>query len=102
MAIWNKDTQSYLTNNKTLFEAVVVAPFVSAGLPAGQQHINKFGYTGTDVNGTATVWDGDGTSAQYPYPSSGVVAITSSSGTDTGETVEVQGLDGDYNQATEK
>jgi hypothetical protein len=101
MAIWNKDSQSYLANNKTLFEAVVVAPFVSAGLPVGQEHINKFGYTGTDVNGTATVWDGCGTTAQYPYPSSGVVAITSSSGTDTGETVEVQGLDGDYNQVTE-
>jgi hypothetical protein len=101
MAIWNKDTQSYLSNNKTLFEAVVVAPFVSAGLPAGQQHINKFGFTGTDVNGTATVWDADGTTALYPYPSSGVVAITSSSGTDTGEAVEVQGLDGDYNQVTE-
>lgn len=101
MAIWNKDSQSYLTNNKTLFEAVVVAPFVSAGLPAGQEHINKFGYTGTDVNGTATIWDGCGTTAQYPYPSSGLVAITSSSGTDTGQTVEVQGLDGDYNQVTE-
>ena len=101
MAIWNKDSQSYLANNKTLFEAVVVAPFVSAGLPAGQEHINKFGYTGTDVNGTATIWDGCGTTAQYPYPSSGVVAITSSSGTDTGEAVEVQGLDGDYNQVTE-
>jgi len=101
MAIWNKDSQSYLANNKTLFEAVVVAPFVSAGLPAGQQHINKFGYTGTDVNGTATVWDGCGTTAQYPYPSSGVVAISSSSGSDTGEAVEVQGLDGDYNQVTE-
>ena len=101
MAIWNKDTQSYLSNNKTLFEAVVVAPFVSAGLPAGQEHINKFGYTGTDVNGTATVWDACGTTALYPYPSSGVVAITSSSGSDTGEAVEVQGLDGDYNQVTE-
>ena len=101
MAIWNKDSQSYLANNKTLFEAVVVAPFVSAGLPAGQEHINKFGYTGTDVNGTATVWDGDGTTALYPYPSAGLVSITSTSGSDTGEAVEVQGLDGDYNQVIE-
>lgn len=101
MAIWNKDSQSYLANNKTLFEAVVVAPFVSAGLPAGQEHINKFGYTGTDVNGTATVWDGDATSALYPYPAAGLVSITSTSGSDTGEAVEVQGLDGDYNQIVE-
>ena len=101
MAIWNKDTQSYLTNNKTLFEAVVVAPFVSAGLPAGQEHINKFGHCGADHNGTATLWDANATTAIYPYPAAGVVTMTSTSGTDTGAEVEIQGLDGDYNQVTE-
>lgn len=109
MATWNKTRNRYFRNGD-LFEVVMIAdkdgnvgggqgPQIS--LPVGQSHINKFGYTGVDVNGDATVWDGNNTTASYPYPSSGVVAITSSSGSDTGEAVEVQGLDGDYNAATE-
>jgi hypothetical protein len=109
MAIWNKAKKQYFRGGG-LFEVVMIAdadgnvggsntPPIS--LPTGQSHINKFGYTGTDVNGTATIWDANGTTSLYPYPTSGVVSITSSSGSDTGEAVEVQGLDGDFNQVTE-
>lgn len=109
MATWNKPKKKYFRNGD-LFEVVMIAdadgnvggnsgPTIS--LPTGQSHINKFGYTGADVNGTATIWDGNGTTAIYPYPTAGVVAITSSSGSDSGEAVEVQGLDADYNQVTE-
>ena len=109
MATWNKPKRQYFRGGD-LFEVVMIAdadgnvggsntPPIS--LPTGQSHINKFGYTGTDVNGTGTIWDASGTTALYPYPTSGVVSITSSSGSDTGEAVEVQGLDGDFNQVTE-
>ena len=109
MATWSKPKKRYFRNGD-LFEVVMIAdadgnvggsngPAIS--LPAGQAHINKFGYTGTDVNGTATIWDGNGTTASYPYPTAGVVSVTSTSGSDTGEAVEVQGLDGDHNQVTE-
>ena len=110
MAQYSTDKGSLLNNNDTLYEVVMVAgsdgSVGTSGapmtvLPNGLSHINKFGYTGDDVNGTATIWDGNGTTAIYPYPAAGVVSITSTSGSDTGEAVEVQGLDGDFNEATE-
>ena len=74
---------------------------IAAGQVDGYSHINKFGYTGTDQNGTATVWDANNTTAIYPYPAAGVVTMTSTAGGDTGAEVEIQGLDGDYNVVTE-
>ena len=74
---------------------------IAAGDVTGYSHINKFGYTGTDQNGTATIWDANNTTAIYPYPAAGVVTMTSTDGGDTGEEVEIQGLDGDYNQVIE-
>lgn len=109
MATWNKPKKKYFRGGN-LFEVVMIADAdgnvggsngPSISLPSGQAHVNKFGHCGTDHNGAATIWDGNGTTAIYPYPSDGVVAITSSSGDDTGEAVEVQGLDADYNQTTE-
>ena len=61
MAMWNIDTQEYLANNKTLFEAFQIADKdgniintfgaasnipIAAGLVDGYSHINKFGFTG--------------------------------------------------------
>ena len=74
---------------------------IAAGEVTGYSHINKFGYTGTDQNGTATVWDANNTTAIYPYPAAGVVTMSSTNGGDTGEEVEIQGLDGDYNAVVE-
>jgi len=98
----NAHFNRFVGNNTDIYEVVHVSP-ASAGipLPTGRSHINKFGHTGTDHNGTATIWDANGTTSVYPYPSSGVASITSSSGDDTGEIVEVQGLDGDYEQVVE-
>lgn len=110
MAQYSTDKGSLLNNNDTLYEVVMVAgsdgSVGTSGapmtiLPNGLSHVNKFGYTGDDVNGTSTIWDGNDTTAIYPYPAAGVVSITSTSGSDTGEAVEVQGLDGDYNPVTE-
>lgn len=110
MAQYSTNKGSLLNTNDTLYEVVMVAGSdgsvgTSAApmtvLPNGLSHVNKFGYTGADVNGTATIWDGNDTTAIYPYPAAGVVSITSTSGSDAGEAVEVQGLDGDYNEATE-
>lgn len=110
MAQYSTSKGSLLNTNDTLYEVVMVAGSdgsvgTSAApmtvLPNGLSHINKFGYTGDDVNGTATIWDGNDTAAIYPYPAAGLVSITSSRTADTGEAVEVQGLDGDYNPVTE-
>jgi len=74
---------------------------IARGLIVDTSHINKFGFTGANANGTATVWDGNGTTAVYPYPIAGLVSVSSSSGTDDGETIEVQGLDDQFNAVTE-
>ena len=115
MAMWNIDTQEYLANNKTLFEAFQIADKdgniintfgaasnipIAAGLVDGYSHINKFGYTGTDINGTCTIWDHNGTTAEYPYPAAGVVTVTGGNSDNDGDTVEIQGLDADYNLQT--
>lgn len=74
---------------------------IARGLIVDTSHINKFGFTGANTVGTATVWDGNGTTAVYPYPVAGIVSVSSSSGTDDGETIEVQGLDDQFNAVTE-
>lgn len=74
---------------------------IAAGDVAGHSHINKFGHCGTDHGGTATVWDGNSITAIYPYPAAGVVTMSSTVGGDVGKEVEIQGLDGDYNEVTE-
>lgn len=72
---------------------------IAAGRVKLTSHVNKFGYTGTDLNGTATIWDGNGTTANYPYPAAGTAAATSTQ--NSGAKVEIQGLDDNYELATE-
>lgn len=81
--------QRYLEN-----EAIAIAQ----GRVLGTSSVNKFGFTGADigVSTVETVWDGNGTTEIYPYPSNGVAAVTDNT-TDTGEVVVVEGLDADYN-----
>ena len=75
---------------------------IAAGDVSGYKHINKFGYTGTDINGSCTIWDGNGTTTLYPYPANGTVTAVGATNTDDdGEFVEVQGLDGSGNEVTE-
>ena len=73
--------------------------WIAAGEILGTSHINKFGYQGTDAT-SGTIWDANGTTADYPYPAAGVITSSSTSGDDTGEGIEVQGLDADYNPLT--
>lgn len=80
-------------DNSQLAEAVHIA----SGQTVGVSHINKFGFTGTDTGGS-TIWDGNGTTALYPYPAAGVVSVVSAS--NSGASVEVQGLDANYNTQT--
>ena len=114
MAIWNKLTQAYLQGNKTLFEAFMLADKdgniintfgsasnipIAAGQVEGYSHINKFGHTGADINGTTTIWDGS--NGVYTWPTAaGVVTVASSS--QSGETVVVEGLDVNYNIISEE
>ena len=115
MAQYRIDQQAYLPNGTTIFEVVMLADKdgnilntagsasnipIAAGLVDGYGHINKFGYTGTDINGTCTIWDLNGTTALYPYPSAGVAAATGANTINDGDTVEIQGLDASYNPQT--
>jgi len=68
----------------------------------GASHINKFGYTGAGVNGTATIWDGSGTSATYTHLTAPVtLKVVSDDNGDDGATFLIEGLDGDYNPVSE-
>jgi hypothetical protein len=77
---------------------------ISAGQQDGVGYIEKFGRNDTMSANLETIWDG---SNIYTYlTSASSVHITSSSGSDTvagtgARTVEVQGLDQDYNLTTE-
>ena len=116
MAQYRIDSQQYLPNGATIFEVNMLADKdgniinsfgaasnvpIAAGQVEGYSHINKFGYTGTDINGTATIWDYNGTVATYPYiTTASAVAVTSTA--NAGATVEVQGLDENYLEAVEE
>ena len=69
---------------------------LAAGLLTGYSHINKFGYSGTDINGSATVWDNCGTIASYPYRAASTVTVASSNALDNTKTIRVTGLDQNY------
>jgi len=73
---------------------------IARGLVRGTIPISKFGYNPAIPNNDfETVWDG---SNVYTYSSTPAVAtITSDDGDDNGGTVEVEGLDTNYNQVTE-
>jgi hypothetical protein len=75
---------------------------IANGQMLNASHINKFGYTGAGVNGTATIWDGSGTSATYTYLTAPVtLKVVSDDNGDNGATFLIEGLDGDYNPVSE-
>lgn len=81
-------------DNSQLAEAIRIAN----GQTKGVSHINKFGFTGTDTGGS-TIWDANGTTDYYPFPTSaGAVSVVSAS--NSGASVEVQGLDANYKPQT--
>jgi hypothetical protein len=62
-------------------------------------HINKFGFNDAIGSSYETVWDGGGT---YSYPATaGTVQLTSDDSNDNTSTVEVEGLDANYDRVVE-
>ena len=73
---------------------------IRRGMLAGFDGIHKFGYNPSVGSSFETIWDaGNG----YTYPSTATTATATSSNTaaDNGSTVEVQGLDENYDLAVE-
>lgn len=77
---------------------------ISNGQMLNTSHINKFGYTGADVNGTATIWDGTAAlnNSTYTYLTEPTtLRVESDDNGDDGATYLIEGLDGDYNPVSE-
>lgn len=73
---------------------------VEKGLVEDFAGVNKFGYNSAVGTSYETIWDGNNT---YTYVSSAGTATVTSTNTasDNGGTVEIQGLDSNYDLATE-
>lgn len=113
MAIWNKDTQQFRTNNNVLFEAQCIADKdgniisafgsaanvqIAAGLVEGYSDVHKFGLVDGTSAALCTVWSAanNALTALYPWDIvPGTVSATSTSNNDT-QTIRVEGLDSDY------
>lgn len=62
-------------------------------------HVNKFGFNATVGSSFETVWS---ESSVYTYPATaGTILLTSSDSDDDGSTVQITGLDENYDQQTE-
>ena len=82
---------------------------IANGQMLGTSHINKFGYTGTAVNGSATIWDGvavgvavNGNSIYTYLTTPTTLRVESDDNGDDGATYLIEGLDGDYNPVSEE
>lgn len=113
MAIWNKDSQAFLNNNKTLFEAFSIADKdgnimntfgTSANIPIADGSVD--GYSVRNIFGTTagsahivttefrTPWE---QASNYEFPSAAnTMSLVSTSGSDTAVTVLISGLDENY------
>ena len=121
MAMWNKNEQAYMQDNKTLFEAFMLADKdgniintfgeaanipIAAGLVDGYSAVHKFGLIdGTKGTGWSSIWtqgeiNGDQLVPWKDIADAGVVTVTSNNGADT-TAVTLEGLDADYNFQTE-
>ena len=117
MAIWNKNNQAYLQDNKTLFEAFMLSDKdgnlinsfgiasnipIAGGLVDGYSAVHKFGRNPNVANVPETIWMRGGI---YQYLDVGsdstIYAYSASSddgaGNDGAQTITVQGLDNDFN-----
>ena len=117
MAIWNKASQAYLANNKTLFEAFLMADKdgnlinsfgvasnipIAGGLVDGYSAIHKFGRNPNVGNVPETIWMHGGIYQYLDVGSDSTVYVYSASsddgpGNDGAHTITVQGLDNDFN-----
>ena len=115
MAQYRIDSNQFLPNGASIYEVVMLSDKngniinsfgsasnipIAAGDVTGYSHINKFGATDGNVT-SGTVWDGNSGSTVYPYPAASTLTLSGATNSDDGESVEVQGLDGDYNPVIE-
>ena len=121
MAIWNKDSAAYLANNKTLFEAFILADKngnlinsfgVASNVPiangdvAGYTAIHKFGRNSNVGNAPETIWMYGG---KYQYLAVGAASTLyaysanseDSAAGDGARTITIQGLDNNFNEIEE-
>lgn len=124
MAIWNKNDQEYLANNKTLFEALLLADKdgniintfgeasnipLAAGELDGYSAVHKFGLIdGTIGADWSTIWTqgeiiGSQLAPWKDIADAGVVTVTSTGTGASGDTTDVtlEGLDTNYNFQSE-
>lgn len=90
----------YYLGDSKLAEGIHIAN----GQMLNASHINKFGYTGAGINGTATIWDGTSVlnNNTYTYLTAPVtLKVESDDQNDDGATYVIEGLDGDYNPVSE-
>lgn len=118
MAIWNTNKNRYISNNGKLFEVVMIADqdgniintfgaasniIISAGDLAGYTGVSKFGLVeGTATTTFSTVWTAADTASTstLDYSAFPGTATVTSNAADAGDLV-IEGLDTDYNFATE-
>ena len=77
---------------------------IANGQMLGASHINKFGYTGADVNGTATIWDGTAVNGATGYTyldAPTTLRVESDDNGDDGASYLIEGLDVNYNPISE-
>ena len=121
MAMWNTDTQAYLANNKTLFEAFLLADKdgnlinsfgVASNIPIanddvqGYKAIHKFGRNPNIGNAPETIWMYGG---KYQYLAVGAASTLyaysanseDSAAGDGARTITIQGLDNNFNEIEE-
>ena len=111
MAQYRIDTQQFLPNGTTIFEANMLADKdgniinsfgtasnipIAAGQVANYSHVNKFGFNPTVGSGFEIV--SDQSVAAQPYPTTAVTVslISSATTNDAGLNITIQGLDANY------
>ena len=121
MAIWNKNEQEYLANNKTLFESFMLADKdgniinsfgIASNIPIangdvdGYAAIHKFGRNPNVGNAPETVWMHGGKYQYLAVDSPSTVYAYSADSEDSASgdgarTVSILGLDNDFNEIEE-
>lgn len=111
MAQYRIDSQQFLPNGTTIFEANMLADKdgniinsfgtasnipIAAGQVANYSHVNKFGFNPTVGSGFEIVSDQSVTVQPYPTTAVTVSLISSATTNDAGLNITIQGLDANY------
>jgi len=116
MAQYRIDSQEYLANGTTIFEANMLADKngniinsfgnasnipIAGGQVSGYSHVNKFGYNPAVGTGFEAVTDAGGTFPTITTAAAVTVSSDAATNGDNGLDVEIQGLDANYALQTE-